>query len=337
MDCAKLVEFKKGNLAPCGQCLSCRINRRRIWAARMVLERYGHHEASFVTLTYRPEALVNSKGQLFRDSQKMVEVPFDQFDGWLPLDSEFAPSVYPPHAQLWLKRLRKALHPRKIRFYLVGEYGERTLRPHYHAALYGMPSCAFGRSRYGFPYYWPSCCSSCDLVRDTWGAGMVHLDELNFVTAGYVAGYITKKMTKKDDPRLWGRRPEFAHMSRRPGIGVHVVESKIAPALIAGGAHFMEETGDVPSSLSIGGKKQPLGRLLKEKLRVQVLRSGFVLSDPSDAPRAQQRQAEMRALQKIAQANTPLTVTLEEAVSRHYKGSRDALEARQKLQRGRTL
>ena len=92
----------------CGQCLPCRINKRREWTFRLELEASLHEHNSFVTLTYA-----------------------DQF---LPEDG----SVNPRHTQLWLKRLRKVLDPRKVRFFLCGEYGDQTFRPHYHACLFGV-------------------------------------------------------------------------------------------------------------------------------------------------------------------------------------------------------
>ena len=36
-----------------------------------------------------------------------------------------------------MKRLRKKLHPLKIRFFHCGEYGDKTRRPHYHALIFG--------------------------------------------------------------------------------------------------------------------------------------------------------------------------------------------------------
>ena len=41
-----------------------------------------------------------------------------------------------PDIQKFLKRLRKAYRG-KLRYFVAGEYGEQTARPHYHMILYG--------------------------------------------------------------------------------------------------------------------------------------------------------------------------------------------------------
>lgn len=98
---------------PCGQCLCCRINKRREWATRIVLECSQHLDTQWVTLTYAPE--------------------------YLPTGGTLVKS----HVSLFMRSLRKALSrsgkPR-IRFFAVGEYGSRTHRPHYHVFLFGLAS-----------------------------------------------------------------------------------------------------------------------------------------------------------------------------------------------------
>lgn len=202
----------------CGQCLPCRINRRRLWTHRMILESFVHSASSFVTLTYAPEHMPENA------------------------------TLVPKHTQEWLKRLRKAVYPRRLRYFLVGEYGDETQRPHYHLALYGLGIL------------------DRDVIHDTWGKGHVMVGELTPASAQYVAGYVTKKMTKKEDIRLKGRYPEFARMSLRPGLGASamlevgkaVSASSVPVGLI------------VPSVLQHGRKKMPLGRYLRRKLRERL-------------------------------------------------------------------
>jgi len=212
--------FVKGELPfGCGQCMACRIKRRRIWTHRMMLESFLHSESCFITLTYAPEHL--------------------------PPDG----SVVPRDAVLFLKRFRERIKPVKVRYFLVGEYGDETERPHYHAALFGV-----GRA------------AEPDIAA-AWGLGLVHVGDLEQKSAQYIAGYVTKKMTKSDDPRLRGRHPEFARMSRMPAIGSGAIAVMADAMNDREGSKEIARLGDVPSTLKHGGKDWPLGRVLKEKFR----------------------------------------------------------------------
>lgn len=91
---------------PCGQCLACRINRSRIWAARMQMELATvRGEASFLTLTYSDQCC--------------------------------PASLDPAHLRDMFKRLRYHLEGKKVTYYACGEYGRSTWRPHYHVGLFG--------------------------------------------------------------------------------------------------------------------------------------------------------------------------------------------------------
>lgn len=219
----KVPFHKDGTAYPCGQCLPCRLNRRRLWTHRLLLEAQCHELACFPTLTYSPECLPENG------------------------------SLVPSHVQLWLKRLRRVLGAaRPVRYYVVGEYGDLSFRPHYHAALYGVAA------------------SESALIESTWGMGNVFVGELNRESAQYIAGYVTKKMTAKDDPRLNGRHPEFARMSLRPGIGAHAVPAVAEALNTPFGAALVAEKMDVPMALNHGRTSLPLGRYLRRKLREEI-------------------------------------------------------------------
>lgn len=214
MLCKKPFEGRYG----CGQCLPCRINRRRLWTHRLFLESCKHAESSFVTLTYRPEKLP---------------------DGG---------TLVPDHMRDFLKRLRFHVDPIKIRYFYVGEYGDISGRPHYHMALFGL-----GPSFQG--------------IDKLWTHGFTYSGDLTMDSAQYIAGYVTKKMTSKADPRLKGRYPEFARMSLKPGIGALAIPDLRATLETEKGAYLMESYDDVPPILKHHNKKHPLGRYLTSKLR----------------------------------------------------------------------
>lgn len=158
-------------------------------------------------------------------------------------------NLVPRDLVLFLKRLRFHIKPVPIRYFGVGEYGEETWRPHYHLALFGI-----GRE-------------ATPDVQTAWGKGHVFLGDLTAKSAAYICGYVTKKMTSAEDQRLGGRHPEFARMSRRPGIGHGAIEAIRASLDDREGCKQVGLVGDVPSTLRHGGKQMPLGRYLKDKLR----------------------------------------------------------------------
>lgn len=232
MNCKNPYIGSAGRAFGCGQCLPCRINKRRIWMHRIMLEASQYKDNAFVTLTYSDENLPEG-GNLS------------------PLDF-----------QLWLKRLRRNYEGR-LRFFGVGEYGDYSERAHYHAALFNYPTCRFGMSRYNEGKR--NCCSTCDYVRDTWGKGNVLVGSLQRQSASYIAGYVTKKMTAAGDIRLNGRVPEFARMSLRPGIGGDAMH-EVADVVLR--YDLASKVGDVPNSLRHGACELPLGRYLVQRVRV---------------------------------------------------------------------
>lgn len=161
-------------------------------------------------------------------------------------------TLVPRDLVLFLKRLRKAVEPHTLRYFAVGEYGDTSWRPHYHLALFGLDR-SFALS-----------------IDKAWGLGFTYVGDLTFDSAQYVAGYVTKKMTDKDDDRLAGRYPEFARMSLRPGIGALSIGQVASALQNREGWRELFIHGDVPSVLSHNGRTLPLGRYLRQKLREEL-------------------------------------------------------------------
>lgn len=258
-----------------------------------MLEAALHEKNSFVTLTYNDENL--------------------------PSDG----SLDPAHVRDWLKRLRRRVAPSTFRFFLVGEYGDETQRPHYHAGLFGFPSCEFGQSTYSKRRL--TCCHWCELVRTSWGFGNVYLGTLEADSAQYLAGYVTKKMTRRDDPRLKGRHPEFGRMSLRPGIG-HDAMYDLASVLLT---YNREKDKDVPQSLRHGTTQLPLGRYLRGRLREMVGKDGKISQEAMD-----ELSQEMQVL-RLSARNDKENPSVKAHLIASTQGRADGFEARAKIYKQR--
>lgn len=203
----------------CGRCMPCRINRRRVLTCRCLLESLSHPVSGFVTLTY---------------------------------DEEHCPSdgaVNKKEAQLFLKRLRSRFGP--FRYLMVGEYGSRSFRPHYHALLFGLSPAP-------------------EELTATWARGHVQSGSVNAASVAYCCGYTVKKMTQADDPRLQGRAPEFRLMSMRPGLGSAYLDQLEELHQTQAGAEYLCSHRDVFRTIRLGGRLYPLGSYMTRKLRERL-------------------------------------------------------------------
>lgn len=174
----------------CGQCICCRINKTTEWSIRLLMEMKNWNNASFVTLTYNDEHL-----------------PEDY-------------SLHKADLQKFIKRLRKRLGDRRIKYYACGEYGDNPRnilpsgfgRPHFHIILFGLD---------------PNNEEDREDIADSWsfsdrfffdrkheGIGSVNSDSIQYVT-----GYIRKKLigSLAEDYENAGLLPPFQLCSQ--GLG----------------------------------------------------------------------------------------------------------------------
>lgn len=234
-------------------------------------------------------------------------------------------SLEPLHHRRFMDALRKRLAPMRVRFYMVGEYGEKNDRPHFHYALFGYPSCKGHNPKKAY-----RCCSACDLLEEVWGRGFVKNLPLEIGSARYIARYVVKKMTRFDDPRLKANmHPEFSRMSLKPGIGQGCLE-KVAAVITR--YNLLTREGDVPVTLAHGGIQWPLGRYLRKQLRKKMgldERSPTILS-PEASYDAFQENETLRALQKAA-IDDPQNPSLRYHTLKASEGKRNQMEARLKI------
>lgn len=181
---------------PCSKCRGCRVDKAREWAMRCAHEAKMHEHNSFVTLTYD--------------------------DKHFPADGSVSKRVM----QLFMKRLRKAYGP-NVRFFGAAEYTPLNNRPHYHLLLFNQKfedQKLFKYNRQKQPIY------ISEILSKIWPLGFSTTAEVNYQTARYCAQYSLKKISgdKAAEHYTWAHplhgylirvQPEFALMSRRPGIG----------------------------------------------------------------------------------------------------------------------
>lgn len=152
-------------IVPCAKCLACLSNLRNDWAFRLYQE-YKHSRGSayFVTLTYD------------RKNLNLAGYELQKRD-----------------LQLFFKRLRKRSKKTGIRYFAVGEYGSKTLRPHYHILLFN---------------------SNEKDIREAWQKGIVHIGSTTEASIMYTLKYMVQP-----DIRINGKQKPFRLMSRAYGIG----------------------------------------------------------------------------------------------------------------------
>jgi len=173
----------------------------------------------------------------------------------------------PEHGQLWkddlqrfFKRLRKAGF--KFRYVASGEYGEKTRRPHFHIALFGVDfdrdRVLFGRAPCGDRTYISNS------VSESWKYGNHLIGSLNFESAAYIARYIMKKikgpnaspipLATTEDGELILPNPEFMIMSK--GIGKSWFRD-----------YFMSDVFPTGSVVTTQGSRAPVPRYYKTMLK----------------------------------------------------------------------
>lgn len=223
----------------CGKCIECLQQISSEWALRICLEASRYEENCCITLTYND-----------------VHLPEPDRYGVSP--------VVKRDIQLFMKRLRKAISPKTVRYFCSGEYGSEKGRPHYHLILFGFtpPDLVYSFSKKGEKYY------RSDFIQKLWSVysfdryskqpvfdpiGFVSVGRVTWNTAFYTAKYLQKSVFRNFIV------PPFCLMSRNPGLGFNALTQTVV------------DTG----KLYYNGKVYPLPRYF-----VNLIRDcGFVGAD----------------------------------------------------------
>lgn len=193
---------------PCGKCLGCRADQKQDWAIRLFHESQMCDRSSFLTLTY---------------------------------DAKHNPGcLYKPHVQQFIKRLRHHSN-RRIKYFLTGELGEKTARPHYHAIIFGedfLGGC--------YPYndeLWGHV--ALDRI---WGQGIVSIGKCEPASCMYVAGYTAKKI---DDPDT------FNTMSKGSILGWRRRDGRLPPIGYTWCERYLDNIA-ATGNVIVQGRKYPI-------------------------------------------------------------------------------
>lgn len=189
----------------CGQCIGCRLEQARVWAVRMTHEtetnvypeyhpKAGIENSCFLTLTLSEphKAYIDKKGKSYAPGSLKL-------DDW----------------QNFAKKMRHRVG--KFRFFHCGEYGDQDGRAHYHAIIWGQD---FSNDRYLWKRARENNLYRSPTLERMWTEGHSWIGSVTWQSCAYVARYCTKKITGQAATEHYeGRKPEYATMSRHPGIG----------------------------------------------------------------------------------------------------------------------
>ena len=170
---------------PCGRCIACQNNRRSSWVLRNRFENLHCISSLFVTLTYS--------------------------DDKLPLSPCGIPTLNYEDVKKFMKRLRKLYSGVKLRYFLCGEYGSKTFRPHYHSIIYDLPLLTNGKDF--IEYYRKK-------ISDVWKNGNVSASSVNDNRIGYITKYIIKSNEDREKFEQCGIKPPRLLVSHGLGKGL---------------------------------------------------------------------------------------------------------------------
>lgn len=181
-------------------------------------------------------------------------------------------SLQPDDLRSFLKHLRERTGVGSFRYFAVGEYGDRSWRPHYHLALFGVP-----------PTFENAIAKSWS-VRTGEGherelRGFIKVDFLTHERAGYIAGYCTKKLTNAKDTSLNGRHPEFFRCSKFPPLGAAFYAHYRDLLFTDKGARIVAAAQGIPRRYKFGGRTFPHGKYWQKWL---VDQTGIPMSSCED-------------------------------------------------------
>lgn len=244
--CISPIKLKdSGAVVPCGRCYPCKLRRVSAWSFRLMKEAERSRSAFFVTLTYDNDHVpISPNGFMTLDRPREI-------------DGHYKSS----HVQLFFKKLRRGNDDNvkwPIKYYMCGEYGSETYRPHYHVILFNATLENLIGLKYENQYEYGNLVldGKTEFLSDCWPCGHITIGDFTQGSVGYTLKYISKDSIVgkygRDD-----RVREYSLMSKRLG------DNYVTPAM----RHWhLNDVMNRMYAVTDEGIKVSLSRYYKEKI-----------------------------------------------------------------------
>lgn len=182
----------------CGKCQTCRKNKYQEWAIKLINEAKYHKKSCFITLTFDNKILLDKRQKAYKYGANPNFI--------------YNINNSKKYFQDFMKRLRKHYEGTRITFYHVGEYGEKTHRPHHHALLFGIDfkedRIQMPKSKSGHTQYFSKTLS------EIWACGLVSVEDINPNNIIYISQYSLKKFKKNEENPKYKPIQSFSNRSK---------------------------------------------------------------------------------------------------------------------------
>lgn len=207
--------------------MACRINYTTAWKLRLLYELSDWDSAMFLTLTYDDEHLPKDIGLHKKDLVGF----FKRLRAYLDYSDENT----------------------RIKYYGVGEYGDKTKRPHYHAIIFGLSPYDVKHREYIIDA-WQHRCEDWQFDRSR--GRKCCIQNVCPEAIEYVTGYVQKKLSGSMAEKEYGEKEApFAIMSK--GLGFEFARQN-ADRLRTNGFTYLS------------GHKVSLPRYYRDKLEIDI-------------------------------------------------------------------
>lgn len=166
----------------CGKCDTCKREKSQEWAIKLINEAKYHKKACFITLTFDNSILLDKNSKAYKYGANASFV--------YHIDNS------KEYFKKFIKRLRRKFEGTSITFFHVGEYGEKTHRPHHHAIIYGInfdeDRIQIQNSKSNKPQFYSKT------LNELWACGRTTIQDLNSNNTIYICQYSLKKFKNNE-------------------------------------------------------------------------------------------------------------------------------------------